>query len=177
MVQIRNKRSTTRRSFFLKRLQPLPCTVLIGSALILILNNLAVDVRPGTPEGKQNADAAPIMQLPPMRKHDVGKTTGSRKSYGLTVVHCREKNMEWLDDVPNDWHVTVYETCGQNVSRASLPFENAGSEECSAYLQTMIEHYDSLPDINIFVQSDVLFGSGREGKPIDVEHSPFLYFW
>ena len=176
MVQIRNKRSTTRYPSFLKRLRSIPFLFLIGSAslILLIIKKLAVDDvhHPGRTPSAGNAAVAPIMQLPPLKQEG---EAGSKKSYGLTVVHCREKNMGWLDDVPKDWHVTVYETCGQNVSRASLPFKNAGSEECSAYLQTMIGHYDSLPDINIFVQSDVLIGSGRV-KPLDVEHSPFHNF-
>lgn len=174
MVQISNKNRTTRCPSFLKsRLRSIPFFFLIGSELILIIKKLAVDDvnHPGTPPAGNDA-VAPIMQLSPLKP---GDETASKISYGLTVVHCREKNMEWLDDVPKDWHMTVYETCGQNVSRASLPFKNAGSEECTAYLQTMIEHYDSLPDINIFVQSDVLIGSGRE-KPLDVEHSPFHNF-
>ena len=65
----------------------------------------------------------------------------------------------------------------QTVSQASLPFKNAGSEECSAYLQTMtIKHYESLPNTNIFLQSDVLICYRREGKLLLLEHSPFHNF-
>ena len=96
-------------------------------------------------------------------------------TYGLTIVHCKETKMDWLNDVPSDWKVKIYETCGQNVSRFSQQFKNAGSEECTAYLSAMIKGYqnDDLPDMNIFVQSDVLIGTGRY-KPSG--HSPFHNF-
>ena len=100
-------------------------------------------------------------------------------SYGITIVHCKEGNMEWLDDIPPSWNLKIYETCGQNISQQfSKQFQNAGSEECSAYLTTMIDEYESLPDINVFIQSDVLLshGKGRKivgGKQLRAEHSPF----
>jgi hypothetical protein len=103
-------------------------------------------------------------------------------TYGLTIVHCKEIQMEWIQDIPADWKLTIYETCGQSVSHASSqPFKNAGSEECSAYLTSMIGQYDNLPDINIFLQSDVLLshGKGRNmvgNKKLFAEHSPFTNF-
>jgi len=98
-------------------------------------------------------------------------------SYGITVVHCREpkENMAWLEDIPKEWNVTVYEKCGLSVSPFSIPVKNIGSEECTAYLTTMIDHYDDLPDISLFVQSDVLLGFGKRGK-LGTQHSPFVYF-
>ena len=158
MVQIHRKHNTRISSF--NRLIPL---FFIGSAL-LIINNLAFVVR------LETKNIAPMQEslLATQEKEP-------KQSFGLTVVHCREK-MEWLHDVPTDWKVTVYETCGENVSNFSRPFKNAGAEECSAYFQTMIDQYDSLPDISVFVQSDILIGHGREGKPLDSEHSPFSNF-
>jgi hypothetical protein len=106
---------------------------------------------------------------------DVDPNAATGPSVGLTVVHCREsaKQMSWLEEVPKNWKVVVYETCGQNISEAaSRPFRNAGSEECTAYLQTMIDSYDNLPDINIFMQSDTLIGT-KSGKVWNLEHSPF----
>ena len=107
----------------------------------------------------------------------VGRPMADSKNvtYGLTIAHCKETKMDWLNDVPRDWKVKIYETCGQNISRFSQQFKNAGSEECTAYLSTMIEGYlnDNLPDINIFAQSDVLVGTGR---PDQNPHSPFHNF-
>ena len=107
--------------------------------------------------------------------YDAG--TRSRLTYGLTVIHCKESmaRMDWINYLPKEWKVTVYETCGQSISPFSQPFENGGSEECSAYLNTMIEQYKDpyLPDINLFVQSDVLLAGGRKSKKLIHEHSPF----
>lgn len=103
---------------------------------------------------------------------DFGDTT-----YGITIVHCNEAktNMAWLDDVPKEWKITVYEKCGHSFSPASKPLKNIGSEECTAYLSTMIDQYDNLPDINLFVQADILLGFGKRGK-LATQHSPFVHF-
>eukprot|EP00797_Seminavis_robusta_P025749 Sro454_g146370.2 (238) ;mRNA; r:38427-39140 len=85
--------------------------------------------------------------------------------------------MSWLNEIPPDWKLTVWETCGQSVaSPGSKPFKNAGSEECSGYLQTIVEDYDNLPDINFFLQSDALIGRGKPTKVWRHEHTPFKTF-
>ncbi|CAB9526194.1 expressed unknown protein [Seminavis robusta] len=94
---------------------------------------------------------------------------------GLTVVHCKEdwSQMSWIEEIPSHWRLVVYETCGEHISKSSRPWINAGSEECTGYLQTMIEQYDNLPDINIFLQSDGLVGRGVHSKNYWLEHTPF----
>lgn len=89
-----------------------------------------------------------------------GVETDEAKSVGLALVHCLEDNMSYLDQVPNSWSpFIVYETCGQQSHpTASMPFKNAGSEECTAYLDYIITHYEKLPDISIFLQADALRG-------------------
>ena len=58
-------------------------------------------------------------------------------------------------------------------SRFSQPFQNAGSEECSSYLQYCLELYDdpNLPDITIFLQSDGIRVKGNKDK-----RPPLQYF-
>mmetsp|Transcript_10551 Transcript_10551/g.19689 ORF Transcript_10551/g.19689 Transcript_10551/m.19689 type:complete len:337 (-) Transcript_10551:1924-2934(-) len=97
-------------------------------------------------------------------------------TYGVTVVHCKEQRMEWMKGIPKDWKLTVYETCRQNISYASLPFKNAGSEECTAYLSNIIDNYHDLPDINIFLQSDAFLDHGKKKKDYYTEHTPFWTF-
>lgn len=97
-------------------------------------------------------------------------------TYGVTVVHCKEKKIEWMKDIPKDWKLTVYETCRQNISYASRSFKNAGSEECTAYLSNVIDNYNDLPDINIFLQSDAFLGHGKKKKGYYTEHTPFWTF-
>ncbi|GFH53739.1 hypothetical protein CTEN210_10215 [Chaetoceros tenuissimus] len=98
----------------------------------------------------------------------------SNLRYRFTIVHCREpiEQIQWIHTLPSNWDIIVYETCGQNVSNYSRPFQNAGSEECTAYLTTMVEDHDDPYDVSAFVQSDVLLGSGRV-KLLYAEHSPF----
>lgn len=140
--------------------------VTIGVVDISILSNVT-DGRRGATQTELSAKRRKEDPPPPPRPPTPPK-------FGLTVVHCRERNVsQWISDVPADWDLTVYEACGENISAASVPFQNAGNEECTAYLQTMIRQYDDLPDVNVFVQSDVLLGTGRDGKKFVHEHSPF----
>ena len=105
---------------------------------------------------------------------DINNSKNHNLRYRFTIVHCKEpiQQIQWIHTLPSNWDVIVYETCGQNVSKYSRPFQNAGSEECTAYLTTMIEDHEDPYDVSVFVQSDVLLGSGRE-KYLDAEHSPF----
>lgn len=97
-------------------------------------------------------------------------------TYGVTIVHCKEQRMDWMKDIPKDWKLTVYETCRQNISHASRSFKNAGSEECTAYLSNIIDNYNNLPDVNIFLQSDAFLGHGKKKKGYYTEHTPFWTF-
>ncbi|GFH53805.1 hypothetical protein CTEN210_10281 [Chaetoceros tenuissimus] len=105
---------------------------------------------------------------------DIHKSKNSNLRYRFTIVHCREpiEQIQWIHTLPSNWDIIVYETCLQNVSKYSRPFINSGSEECTAYLTTMMEDHDDPYDVSVFVQSDVLLGSGRV-KYLDAEHSPF----
>ena len=76
-----NSQDVQHKTLFLLKIASITILILIGSALILILKNLAVDVY----RGRTCNNAAP-MHLPPMKQGE----TGSRKSYGLALVHCRE---------------------------------------------------------------------------------------
>ena len=88
-------------------------------------------------------------------------------SKGLTVIHCRETDaMRWLLEMPwDDWKVTVYETCDEDVRVSILPeypedsivsraFRNRGSEECTSYLDFIVQNYDRLPDVSVFMHAD-----------------------
>ena len=96
-------------------------------------------------------------------------------SYGITIVHCKEIQMEWIPELPNHWDITIYETCGEHISDYSMPYQNAGSEECTSYLETIIDQYDNLPNISIFVQSDILLDHGKKNRELIVQHSPFCH--
>ena len=90
--------------------------------------------------------------------------------FGLAVAHCDEDFMTWIDAVdeislPNRhgkpkqtrWDTVVYERCGQSVSSKHSQWQrNSGSEECTAYLQYIVDRYDELPEIIYFLQPDAL---------------------
>lgn len=99
--------------------------------------------------------------------------SGRRNSafqFGLAVAHCDEDFMTWIDAVdeiflPNRrgkpkqtrWDTAVYERCGQSVSTKHSQWQrNSGSEECTAYLQYIVDRYDELPEIIYFLQPDAL---------------------
>ncbi|CAB9526197.1 expressed unknown protein [Seminavis robusta] len=106
---------------------------------------------------------------------DAESSSQSGPSVGLTVIHCNEDwgKMNWVDQVPSHWKFVIYEACGQTMSKASKLLYSASYDECTGYLQSIIEHYDDLPDINIFLQPDALIGHGALDKTYSTERTPF----
>lgn len=94
----------------------------------------------------------------------------SQYQFGLAAAHCKEDYMSWIegiDDVTltgNDgepykttWDASVYERCEQKVSEKYSKWQrNLGSEECTAYLQYIVDRYYELPEIVYFLQPDSL---------------------
>lgn len=96
--------------------------------------------------------------------------------FGLAVAHCDE-DVTWIYDIDNVtinhrnddinnmppyqqeviWDATVYERCDKRAHLLhSAPQKNLGSEECSAYVQYIIDRYHEMPEIVYFLQSDAL---------------------
>ena len=92
--------------------------------------------------------------------------TNKQTSFAVVIVHCKEDNdmTAWYNEIPSSWDVTVYETCQQKVYPNkstmqrqrwhSVQFQNAGSEECTAYFDYMLHNRDHLADITVFLQTD-----------------------
>jgi hypothetical protein len=106
-------------------------------------------------------------------------------SFVAVIVHCREdSNMTaWYSQIPTDWNVTIYETCNQQASprhNNTIQFKNAGSEECTAYLDYIIQNRDHLADITVFLQTDTFRKNGNKIKlhhTVNITgHSPFTHF-
>jgi len=81
---------------------------------------------------------------------------------GMVVAKCREK-LPFTVPPGFGWEVTVYETCEEHPleneneeKRVRVYLENADREECSSYLQYIIDNYNDLPDINIFLREDAV---------------------
>jgi len=107
-------------------------------------------------------------------------------TFTLVVVRCRN-NVEWLQEVPLDWRMVIYDKCGKDTAveypmlaatarnkhlvhyRKAL---NAGAEECNGYLDYMLDYYDNLTDVNIFVHDDALRPYDIKHKA-DLKHTPF----
>ena len=99
-------------------------------------------------------------------------------TYTLVVVRCAG-NMTWLDDVPKDWRIYVYEKCLSKTkpisTNYSIPTTNKGSEECNGYLDYLYDHYDNLTSVTIFVHDDAFYPWSKwKGASA---HTPFASFY
>jgi hypothetical protein len=89
--------------------------------------------------------------------------------------------MDWINDVPADWRIIIYEKCGLTTNRSSShnaifvdqPIENIGYEECTSYLDYIINNYGdgNLTDVNIFAHDDALIPYSQNKF-----HTPFHNF-
>lgn len=83
----------------------------------------------------------------------------------------------WYNEIPSSWDVTVYETCQQKVYPNkstmqrqrwhSVQFQNAGSEECTAYFDYILHNRDHLADITVFFYRRIHFVSMAIRKKYD----------
>eukprot|EP00546_Thalassionema_frauenfeldii_P006093 CAMPEP_0178919024 /NCGR_PEP_ID=MMETSP0786-20121207/14174_1 /TAXON_ID=186022 /ORGANISM="Thalassionema frauenfeldii, Strain CCMP 1798" /LENGTH=240 /DNA_ID=CAMNT_0020592843 /DNA_START=352 /DNA_END=1071 /DNA_ORIENTATION=- len=106
---------------------------------------------------------------------DLRKLAEIPPTTGLVVVHCQREEPEiaWVNDIPAKWKTAIYETCGRQLSPTlSIPFKNRGREECTGYFQYILDHYDNLPEINVFLQDDAFFNYSKE----HLWHTPFANF-
>lgn len=104
-----------------------------------------------------------------------GQGKKSAFQFGLAVAHCHEEDMGWISTVDDiklpdtqgqlqstTWDPVVYERCGQKVSEKYSRYQrNIGSEECTAYLQYIVDRYEDLPEIVYFMQADALSMGGK----------------
>jgi Protein of unknown function (DUF3431) len=92
--------------------------------------------------------------------------------YAVSVVRC-DRNTEWITAIPNDWGLMVFEKCGETLDeRYSVPAKNGeGNEDLSAHMLYIIEHYQNLPNISIFMQDDGISGYQLEGRTCP--HTPY----
>lgn len=102
---------------------------------------------------------------------DLRKLAESPPTKGLVVVHCkRDPEITWVNNVTKQWHMSIYETCGEKLSSsASIPFKNKGREECSGYFQYILDNYHKLPEVNVFLQDDAFYNYSKE----HLWHTPF----
>ena len=96
-------------------------------------------------------------------------------SYTLVVVRCRG-NMTWTADVPSDWTVVVHEKCedlpGTNFTSIFTDRQNDASEECTGYLDYIVNNYNKLSSVSVFMQDDGLSPWSKwKGEQA---HTPFL---
>lgn len=98
-----------------------------------------------------------------------------KETYTLVVVRCKG-NLTWFDDVPSNWRILVYEKC-QNTAftpYSVLTAVQAGSDECNGYLDYLVDYYENLTSINVFMHDDALWGYSRH-RGINA-HTPFDNF-
>ncbi|CAB9519782.1 expressed unknown protein [Seminavis robusta] len=96
-------------------------------------------------------------------------------TYTLVVVHCKA-NITWLDEVPSDWRIVLYNKCNNKKVQKVIPNvtltqhvpANAGEEECNGYLDFMYDYYHNLSTVTVFMHDDGLI-------PYDTKHEAKLY--
>jgi hypothetical protein len=96
-------------------------------------------------------------------------------SFALVVARCRG-NLTWLSEVPSDWSIIVYEKCQHTPSTnySVLTAHQAGAEECNGYLDYIVDHYDNLRPVTVFMHDDGLYPWSKwKGKSA---HTPFYSF-
>lgn len=71
------------------------------------------------------------------------------------VVARYNENLKWLDTIPSDVKVTVYNK-GQHLEYPNTPLQNIGRES-DTYLQHIILNYNNIADRTIFVQGDPFY--------------------
>ena len=105
-------------------------------------------------------------------------------SYTLVVVHCHA-NITWLNEVPLDWRIVLYEKCQhesgsdtENVTQRSNlirhQLDSPGVEECNGYLDFMHDYYYNLTTVTVFMHDDGLWPYSKwKGRDA---HTPFATF-
>jgi hypothetical protein len=73
------------------------------------------------------------------------------------VIARYKEDLIWLDNVPQDWVVTVYSKSDVSpivVSAVELKYiDNSGGNEAHTYLQHIVNNYNDLADITAFIQA------------------------
>ena len=110
------------------------------------------------PETSASKNSKPKLANDPLLSEDVhalSRTTpaAGRKessSRGLVIPRLMQDNMAWLDETVADLAVTTY--VADNISAPLHPPMNKG-HEVMTYLSYIIDHYDRLPGIILFMHS------------------------
>jgi hypothetical protein len=96
-------------------------------------------------------------------------------TFTLVVVRCNV-NLTWIDQVPQDWRIIVYEKCDDKPSTNYSVFtaHRVGSDECNGYLDYLVDYYDDLTSITVFMQDDGLWPWSKSKR--EAAHTPFSDF-
>lgn len=85
-------------------------------------------------------------------------------------------NLSWISQVPDDWSIKIYEKCQSTPSTkySILGATQAGAEECNGYLDYIVDHYNNLSSVTVFMHDDGLYPWSKwKGK---AAHTPFYSF-
>ena len=107
---------------------------------------------------------------PPSQRHQLDTL-----SHTLVVVRCKG-NLSWISQVPDDWSIKIYEKCQSTPSTkySILGATQAGAEECNGYLDYIVDHYNNLSSVTVFMHDDGLYPWSKwKGK---AAHTPFYSF-
>ncbi|OJD25364.1 hypothetical protein ACJ73_03266 [Blastomyces percursus] len=85
--------------------------------------------------------------LPPSWKQSIGLV----RSKEIVAARLKEDDTSWIAEHLSDWHASIYVV---DDPRAELTVPVNKARESMVYLTYIIDHYDKLPDIMIFMHSN-----------------------
>lgn len=74
------------------------------------------------------------------------------------VIARYNENLDWLEDVPKNIRITIYNKGKDDIPYPYISLPNVGRES-HTYLYHIIQNYDNLADKTIFCQGDTIFHS------------------
>jgi hypothetical protein len=111
----------------------------------------------------------------PPTQNSTTDAPAAENTFALVVVRCTG-NLTWLSGLPSDWSITIYEKCEKTpfTKYSVMTADQEVHGECSGYLDYIVDHYDDLLPVTVFMQDDAFPPWSKwKGK---AAHTPFYSF-
>ncbi len=93
-----------------------------------------------------------------IKVNKLNKSNKSNKINTEIVIARYNENLDWLDKIPKDIKITIYNKGINDINRPFIQLPNIGRES-HTYLYHIINNYDNLAEQTIFCQGDSIFHS------------------
>jgi Protein of unknown function (DUF3431) len=153
----------------MRRIRRLPVIALLLIALFLLYRRLSSSHTPAfdgpftdartQSRGKQSADNGAV------KKPDVPEADPKSLRKMIVMAKTAFEDTRWVSDELPDWNASIYSW--DDLSGTTIPLMNDKGREANAYLTYLIDHYDDLADIVVFLHAHR--GGNPRGWHIDNE--------